>query len=424
MNIFSRLASGVAALAFALLATAAAADVPPALFLHGRAPSAGPQPSPAAAAWARVEVDPAPLAAAGDRLGLELLPGEAFVATRTEVERRGPTDLVWRGRLDGEAGSQVVLTLHRGVVAGAIFLADRVFEVGTGADGGQWVARLDFSRFPPCAVGSDLEPLAPPPAPALTEPPVQRDAPDQIDVMIFYTPQARDAAGGVPQIEATAQAAVDMANTAFTNSDMEARFRLVHTELSSRNDTGNISSDLNWLRGDATVATRRNEYNADLVSLFVENGGSACGIGYLMGNEDASAFGPSAFQVTDRGCAVGNLTYAHEHGHNMGLNHDPANGLPPGSAYQPDAFGHFHNSQYRTVLSYSTECASGCTRQPYFSNPAVSFLGLPTGILNERDNHRVSNLTAPFAANWRVATFLFADGFETGDTAGWSLTVP
>jgi hypothetical protein len=55
------------------------------------------------------------------------------------------------------------------------------------------------------------------------------DPADDIHLMSLYTPQARDAVGGDSQIQATIQAAVDNANTAFIDSNMVARYVLVHT---------------------------------------------------------------------------------------------------------------------------------------------------------------------------------------------------
>jgi peptidyl-Asp metalloendopeptidase len=416
---------GLVLTSMAALATSnVAADTAPRLLWPTESSAAVLKPSPGAVSWTGVAVDTHTLAAAPTHLTMELLPGFEIAARAERIERRGADDLVWRGRVVDDADSQVVLTLRKGLVVGAIFLSDTVYEVST-SPAGPVVSKLDSALFPPC--GGSPSPEGFPSFAASSGTPSGRallDTPDQTDVIVMYTPQARDAAGGVPQIEATAQAAVDMANTAFANSDMVTRFRMVYTGLANRNDSGNISSDLSWLRNDATVAALRNTYGADMVGMLVENGAGACGVGYLMGNVDASTFGPSGFQITARTCAVGNLTYAHEHGHNMGLSHDPANAGAPGSLYQPDGYGHFHNGVYRTVLSYNNQCGSGCTRHPYFSNPAISFMGLPTGILNERDNHRVGNLTAPFVANWRAAVVLFTDGFESGDITAWTSSVP
>jgi hypothetical protein len=52
-------------------------------------------------------------------------------------------------------------------------------------------------------------------------------------------------------------------------------------------------------------------------------------------------------------------------------------------------------------MSYNSQCASGCTRVPYFSNPAVSYSGFATGIASQRDNHLVLNNVAATVANFK-----------------------
>lgn len=63
-----------------------------------------------------------------------------------------------------------------------------------------------------------------------------------------------------------------------------------------------------------------------------------------------------AFQVSVRSCAIGNLGYAHEHGHNLGVQHNPENGS--GAAF-PYAYGHYIDGSYRTVMSYANPCPAG-----------------------------------------------------------------
>jgi hypothetical protein len=65
-------------------------------------------------------------------------------------------------------------------------------------------------------------------------------------------------------------------------------------------------------------------------------------------------------------------------------------------------------------MSYSSECSGGCTRRQYFSNPDVTYLGLPSGIDNERDNARTLELTSPISAAFRdrVADLIYMNGFE------------
>lgn len=89
-----------------------------------------------------------------------------------------------------------------------------------------------------------------------------------------------------------------------------------------------------------------------------------------MSNPPEASFAPSSCQVTARNCSIGNRTYAHKHGHNMGFQLDSGNGSVPSF---PCAFGHFVDGDHRTVMSYSTGCVGGCTRRPYFSKPNVIF---------------------------------------------------
>lgn len=376
-----------------------------------------------AATLHRIEVDARALADA--ELVLPL-PGRAAVrASREGVERRAAGDFTWRGFTAPE--KRVVLTYKNGYLAGLVFADDELYEIRTLEGGGQGIARLDHQLFPACggAVPASETGVRLPDSAREAIPALGLDPGNDIDLLAFYTPQARTAAGGTAQIETTLQAAVDMSNTAFIDSKMIARFDLVRTALSTRNDSGDMSADLNWLAGDVASIALRNEVGADLVSLVVQSG-SFCGIGFVMRNPDVS-FAPSGFQVTARGCAVGNLSFAHEHGHNMGLEHDPANGTSPANASFPWSFGHFVSGSYRTVMAYDNQCSGGCTRVPHFSNPDVIHNGVPTGIDLQRDNARANDSTAPIVANFRdssAVALLFRDGFESGSAAAWSSAVP
>ena len=330
------------------------------------------------------------------QIQIDLPGGESVIAELARHTPRGARNGHWHGRLVFEPSSDVSLTWHDGVLAGAIRRSNAVYEIRP-AQAGSIVERLNMASFPPCA--GAREPRRNFAADSLA-PAAAADGVDEITLLSVYTPQARDAAGGVAQITAQIQAAVDNANAAFVNSQVSAQYTLVHVALANYNDTGNPSADLDWISTNATVAALRDQYNADMVSMIVANGGTGCGIGFVMRNVGAG-FADSAFQVTDRDCAVGNLTFAHEHGHNAGLEHDPANGPAPSSASYPWSFGHYVNAQFRTVMSYSSPCPSGCTRVAYFSNPSVFYLGYATGIAEQRDNARTLRLTTPVVAGFR-----------------------
>ena len=87
----------------------------------------------------------------------------------------------------------------------------------------------------------------------------------------------------------------------------------------------------------------------------------------------STSFASSAFKVVDRTCAVGNLSYAHEVGHNQGLQHDPANARQHavGSVCLrvPGPVGPL---PHRDVVRLRT-------RIPFLSSPACFYNGRPTG---------------------------------------------
>ncbi|MBM3753277.1 MAG: hypothetical protein FJW38_04780 [Acidobacteria bacterium] len=353
---------------------------------------------------AAIAIDPAgDIVRRGSRqIRIDLPGGESVIAELARHTLRGVRSAHWRGSLVFEPSSDVSLTWHDGVLAGTIRRASAVYEIRP-ASAGSVVERLNLASFPPCAGARTVRPnfaADTTGAPNAVTASAAADAVTEITLLSVYTPQARDAAGGVTQIAAQIQAAVDAANGAFVNSQVSAQYTLVHTALANYNDSGNPSADLDWVSTNANVAALRDQYGADMVSLIVSNGGGGCGIGFVM-RSPGPGFADSAFQVTDRDCAVGNLTFAHEHGHNSGLEHDRANGTAPSSASYPWSFGHYVNAQFRTVMSYASPCPNGCTRVAYYSNPGVSYLGYATGIAEQRDNARTLRLTVPIVAGFR-----------------------
>jgi peptidyl-Asp metalloendopeptidase len=340
------------------------------------------------------------------------VPGQPdLVVERQGYQQRDARSRVWRGRGQTDRSAKVTLTQHEGLLFGHIQSGDEAFAIRPGPNGRTIVEKLNPDSFAPewghdaathghdkvpPASGADLLQDSSSTASAGTA----ADGTVQIVLMSVYTPQARAAAGGTTQIQGQIQAAVDQANTAFINSNMTARFFLAHTAEVSYNDSGNIDSDLTWVTSNSTVTSLRNTYSADMVSLIVNNGGGYCGIGWVQRNPGAG-FANYAFQATALGC-LANSTLAHEHGHNMGMEHDPASaGVSPAGASYPWSFGHYVNGSFRTIMSYNV-CSVSCPRVLHFSNPDVLYNGVPTGILDQRDNAHTGDLTAPIVANFRL----------------------
>ncbi len=111
--------------------------------------------------------------------------------------------------------------------------------------------------------------------------------------------------------------------------------------------------------------------------------------------------------MINRGCASGNLSFAHELGHNFGALHDPY--VDPGTS--PYAYGHGHAApaaRWRTVMAYNNVCSAAgtsCARIPYFSNPNLSYgsPAQPLGTASTSDNARVHNQNATTVANFRAS---------------------
>jgi hypothetical protein len=361
------------------------------------------------------DVDQTAIAANPESMTLELPGKPDLVINRHQHQQRSARSSVWRGHAQEDPNSKITLTLHEGILLGHIQIGSEIYTIRPGRNGRSIVEKLDTDSFNPewghdhATHGHDKVPPKPTSgaeadtgvifsAPSGDVTSAAATATTEIVLMSVYTPQARAAAGGATQIQAQIQAAVDQANTAFINSNMTARFFLGHTAEVAYNDSGNIETDLNWVTGNSTIASLRNTYAADMVSLITENGGGYCGIGWVQRNP-GSSFANYAFQVTARSC-LSNSTLAHEHGHNMGMEHDPANaGISPAGASYDWSFGHNVPGSFRTVMSYS--CASPCPRILNYSNPDVLYNGVATGVLNQRDNAWTGDLTAPIVAAFR-----------------------
>ena len=232
----------------------------------------------------------------------------------------------------------------------------------------------------------------------------QADDGSVFDVMILFTKPAQDSAGGIDDMNALVELAIIESNQVFANCGITARLRLVYQSKVGYQENGDFGDHLSRLAGTNDgnmddIHAIRDAVGADLVALLVQDG-EYCGLAYLM-TSLSTGFASSAFSVTNWGCAVGNLTFAHELGHNMGCAHDRDNA---GSALFSYSYGHrfFGNggTQYRTVMSYSPGSRIG-----YFSNPNVNFDGTATGVNNSEDNVRSINNAAATIAQWRSERF-------------------
>lgn len=340
------------------------------------------------------------------------------------VERNAVDVYVWSGRIEGDDSSSVSISVKDRAMVASIATLGRHYMIEPVENGTHEAFELDPAGFP-----NELEPPAARDAAFRTAAPAPEsvtasDTGSTIDVLVLYTDDLRASLGGTSAAQAAASSAIAATNTAYQNSGVVPRVRLAGTSEVQYDEVGDISAALSQLvnGGDGImdqVHALRDQVGADDVSLLVVNGGSACGIGYLLSSAyipNPQYFAPYAFNVVDNDCAVGNLSFPHELGHNFGLEHDRFVSPNSDPSY-PYAFGYVDSqNQFRDIMSYVNACGS-CPRIQYFSSPNLTYLGRPLGVSYESspstsaDNVRALNNNALLIANWRqsVAAPAFTD---------------
>jgi len=196
-----------------------------------------------------------------------------------------------------------------------------------------------------------------------------------IRLMFVTTQQSR---AKYPNPRLTLNQALQDVNQTMKNSKVNITFELAGIYDANYDESGKeyskLLNDVTYYMKD--VAQARDGMLADLVSMIVVNN-ALCGGG---------KFGPSKAAGFTAVTCLSSL--AHEIGHNFGMVHNS------GGARTPSYIHGYRWNQgllpFRTRMSY--ECTGrSCPRIAYFSNPRLSYAGVPMGTVKDNDVARALN---------------------------------
>ena len=253
------------------------------------------------------------------------------------------------------------------------------------------------------------------PLPAGAAPPpfVRAESSTTVDLMIVVDTGARawaDRNGG--GLAAVANAAVARMNTALANSRVACNVRLVRVYEPNYTYSGGSSglftllSQLQSSSGVLSdVGNQRNQYGADVVTMFVDTGSSYGTIG--AGYEGMSS--SYAYSVCSVRTVNTSHTMSHEIGHNFGCGHSKSQKDAPGPGSYSYAAGWYFTGTsgrpYHTIMAYNYDGQSSTIYTPsdYFSTPLATHEGTVVGHASNGDNARCISQTMATVAAYRAA---------------------
>lgn len=383
---------------------------------------------PPARQWRQTELNPVinrpDILNKGDILTFNLFGGTGYSAHIDKVSTNINGTTTVRGRIDGFPFGNVIISTSNNNSLGTIQVPEKgEYYIIQSAPDNATHYLLDVNAARLGVLEDEPAPIPPPlTSRGLTRADLQSETLaantlDQVtfDVMIVYTQAARDWAnstgGGIANIVAQA---VAQGQLALDNSSTNVTLNLVYSGLTSYSESGNATTDLYRLTDTADnymdeVPVLRNQYSADVVSLFIKTDNTG-GIGWLLNRTSGDS--EHAYSVCRVQQSGSSYTYVHEMGHNMGCGHHKLQLTEPG----PGLFSYSagwrwignDSGKYCSVMTYSAGSyfADGQTHTSvaYFSNPDIMYKGAATGNSTDGDNARTIRETKFAIAGYRTGT--------------------
>lgn len=383
------------------------------------------------------------LNAIGGEIAVNTPEGKALHLQYERHEEQPDGNWTWIGR--GEDGSSAVLTFGDRAVFGMVSNGDDYYRVRTDRTGA-WVVATDRSLVAANGGQRQAGPDALLPgesglltsaganslakAASLSKATAAESA-VVVDVLIGYSSGLVSAYGSAAAAATFVTNLAALTNTAYANSGVNMRVRVVHTLQVNYGDDSDNQDALQQMTGyDANsqqpitpnaafsaLRAARDEYGADLVAFvrrYREPEQDGCGIAWLLGMNQS---GITAADDAEFGYAVvsdgedtdesdGNTYFcsdfslAHELGHLMGQAHNEEDANAGGAHVDSYGYREASASGFFTIMAYPASDSQA--EIPYFANPLVNFAtGRPTGVANQSDNVRSMNITMPIISGFR-----------------------
>lgn len=344
-------------------------------------------------------------------LAIDLPGGAAVMARKSRFETQADGTGVWYGEVQGkdrlrtgaketpsDSLNSVVLVRRGNHVGGVVEVQGQLYQVLSSTTGQTLVTRIDPASLPP------------------EHPPGKSDAvevPGDSQVSNQAGAISRSAAGAHSTIHVgfvttrevrqlgidlnvLASAGLALVNQSNVNSQVHVTFENAgvfdadYSETSAGNDMGAMLANLrnaSHAALGAPVSRFRDERHADLIVMLTRTT-PYCGLAYLLPTPNKSY----SFSVVGQSCVLSMITVGHEMGHNFGANHDLAQYSQPRSPSYSHGFRHIAGASdsWRTIMAYACNNVN-CPKRRAWSNPNVTYNGIPMGSFQYEDVARVLN---------------------------------
>jgi len=186
---------------------------------------------------------------------------------------------------------------------------------------------------------------------------------------------------------------------------------------------------------DWVIKKLRNNYQADIVTIFTRIGSNYYGIANVPNARPGSQFWDNPYFIADynerypfpatnvTAIECGGDTFAHELGHNMGLMHSrrQQNSRTHAPLFQY-GFGHGIDNVFVTIMAYQS--VFNATQLNVFSDPGKTCRGLPCGVANISNSVSAINKIAKEISNLSDCVFGLTSSESFACMGTWGARYP